>query len=79
MRKVYVKVLALFDLDGKIMPVSFTWDDGKQYEIDRVHDVQRAASLKAGGQGIRYTCMVRGKEVYLFREFDNKWFMEGKD
>jgi hypothetical protein len=39
---------------------------------------KRAASLKAGGQGQRFTCRVAGKEVYLYLEDGNKWFMEGK-
>ena len=38
--------------------------DGHVYEIQKVTDVRRAASLKAGGAGIRYTCIVDGKELY---------------
>jgi hypothetical protein len=40
-----------------------------------VTDVCRAASLKAGGVGMRYTCMVRNHQTYLFYE-DGRWFME---
>ena len=36
----------------------------------------KAASLKAGGAGIRYTCIVDGKESHLFYEDNNMWFME---
>jgi hypothetical protein len=75
--KVYVEVTATFDTDGNITPVSFKWEDGRVFEIDRVVDVRQAASMKAGGTGIRYTCMVRGREVYLFFEED-RWFMERK-
>lgn len=46
------------------------------YEIQKVTDVRRAASLKAGGAGIRYTCIVDGKESHLFYEDNNMWFME---
>ena len=45
-------------------------------EIQKVTDVRRAASLKAGGAGIRYTCIVDGKESHLFYEDNNMWFME---
>ena len=76
-RKVFVEVVAHFDIDGKMSPVALTWEDGRQFEVDRVLDVRRAASLKAGGQGTRYTCIVQGKEVYMFYEVD-RWFMEGK-
>ena len=49
---------------------------GHVYEIQKVTDVRRAASLKAGGSGIRYTCIVDGKESHLFYEDNNMWFME---
>ncbi len=75
--KIYVSVKAVFYPDGGFKPTSLVWEDGREYEIDRVTDIRRAASLKAGGAGIRYTCKVAGKEVYLFLEED-RWFMERK-
>lgn len=38
-------------------------------------DVRRAASLKAGGTGLRYRCLIGGRERYLFFE-DPRWFVE---
>lgn len=78
MRKVYVFVNADFTPEGKILPRSFVWDDGRRYEVDRVLDMRQAASLKAGGQGQRYLCRVHGKEAYMFLE-NGRWFMEGHD
>lgn len=75
--KVYVEVTARFDIDGQIHPLSISWANGKTYEIDRVLDVRRAASLKAGGVGIRYLCRILGKERFLFYE-NPKWFVERK-
>ena len=75
--KVIVPVVAEFDADGNLTPISFVWEDGRRYTIDRVLDVRRAASLKAGGAGLRYTCVVRGRQTYLFRE-EGRWFMERK-
>lgn len=77
MRKVYVKVIAEFNLEGNITPLWILWEDGRKFPIERVLDVRRAASLKAGGVGLRYTCRIQGKEVYLFYE-EPAWFMEGK-
>jgi len=74
--KVYVDVTATFTRDGRLIPESFVWEDGSTYEITRVKDVCRAASLRAGGVGNRYTCMVEGREVHLFYEDNNMWFME---
>ena len=76
-RRVYVAVVAEFSTEGIIRPISFTWEDGIQYEIDRVIHIQKAASLKVGGHGLRYNVTVSGKDVYMFLD-DSKWFMEGK-
>lgn len=74
--KVYVDVIAEFSKEGDLVPKSFRWEDGQVYEIERVKDVRRAASLKAGGVGMRYTCVIGGQEKYLFYEDSNMWFME---
>ena len=74
--KVYVDVLAEFSKDGLLIPKEITWEDGRKYEITRVKDKRRAASTRAGGVGERYTCVVDGKEILLFYEDNNMWFME---
>lgn len=77
MGKQYIDVIARFDTDGRILPVMFRWHDGRRYEIDRVIDICRCASLKAGGIGIRYTCRILGKERYLYYDdHEHKWFVE---
>lgn len=73
--KIYVKVRADFDFDGKLRPLMLRTEDGDPLRIDRVTDVRQAASLKSGGQGIRYTCRVNGHVLYLFYE-DPYWFIE---
>ncbi len=78
-RKVYVDVTAKFTKDGQLMPVNIIWQDGHTYEIQRITNVCRAASLKAGGVGMRYTCVIDGRQTYLFYEDNNMWFVEGKE
>lgn len=73
--KTYVSVIVQFSVEGKITPLSILWEDGREYEIDRILDVTRAASLKAGGQGMRYTCLIQGQRRYLFFD-DVRWFVE---
>ncbi|WRS28975.1 hypothetical protein U6B65_14860 (plasmid) [Oscillospiraceae bacterium MB08-C2-2] len=75
--KVFVDVTASFDINGNILPLAIQWEDGREFEIDRILDVRPAASLKAGGCGIRYTCRISGKQRFLFLE-ENRWFVEGK-
>ncbi|MDD2620866.1 MAG: hypothetical protein PHC92_09395 [Syntrophomonadaceae bacterium] len=76
--KVYVSVKAIFNPDGGCRPTSLIWEDGREYEINKVTDIRQAASLKAGGLGIRYTCRVGNRQIYLFLE-DDRWFMKRKD
>ena len=79
--KVYVSVNEDRYKDGRIMPRYLVWEDGIRYKIDKVLDVRPAASLKAGGAGLRYTIRVKDRETYLFLEEDKagaKWFVERK-
>ena len=74
-RKIPVAVRADHKLDGSVRAIRFRAEEGESVPIDRVIDVRPAAVLKAGGQGIRYTCMVEGKQLYLF-DCDGMWFLE---
>ena len=77
-RKVCVDVYANFKADGTIIPLSIKWEDGTVYRIDQVLKVCRAASLKAGGAGIRYTCRIGNNITNIFLE-ENAWFVEEKN
>lgn len=85
-QKVYVKVSAVFEENGRMLPRSLKWEDGTEYPIDRVLDIRQAAAQKAGGHGDRYTVSIAGKQSYLFFERDasaagnvvGRWFVERK-
>ena len=77
MAKVFVEVIAKFTKDGKKVPLIIKWEDGRSFDIDRITDIRRAASVKAGGQGIRYRCRLNGRETYRWLEED-KWCVESK-
>ena len=84
--KVYVDVNEDRLKDGRLLPRSFVWEDGRRYDIAKVIDMRPAASLKAGGAGMRYEVRVVTpavtKDVFMFLEEDggaSKWFMERKD
>ena len=74
-KKEYVSILAQIHMDGVIQPLSVLLEDGRKYDIDEVKDKCRAASLKAGGCGIRYTIRIGVRDTYLFDE-DGRWFVE---
>lgn len=77
--KILVKVRADHDTDGSIRPLAFLTPDGQRVVIDKVLDVRQAASLRAGGQGLRYTvritCGEASRDMYLFDD-DGCWFIE---
>ncbi len=76
--KKYVNVVAVFDTDGNIRPIKILWSDELTLEIDSISGICRAASLKAGGAGLRYACRIHGQQRYLFYE-NGAWFVEAKD
>lgn len=77
-RRAYVKVIVECDADGKIRPLSVEWEDGRRFGVDRLLDVRRAAATKAGGQGMRYTVRIMGRETYLFED-EGRWFVEARE
>ena len=76
--KVYVDVAVKYFADGQIRPLWLEWEDGRKYEISRVRRVERCASRRAGGAGIMYTCVIGGRDVHLYYEENNRWFLEAK-
>jgi len=86
-KKVYVDVVETRRKDGRIIPRSFVWEDGKSYDIQGVTDIRRAASLKGGGIGLRYTVIVpygkgRTRETFMWLEEEHaagRWFMERRE
>ena len=76
--KKYVDMIVQYTEDGQIIPLAIRWSPDQLYEIDRVLDVRQAASLRAGGTGIRYLCRIKGQERFIWLE-ENKWFVEAKD
>ena len=82
--KVYVAVQADFNVDGILLPRIITWEDGEKFTIDKITDSRQAPAMKAGGQGDRYTIIIKGKQSYLFFErstnltgnYIGRWFVE---
>ncbi len=75
--RVYVKVIVACEADGRRRPLAVEWPDGRRFEVDRLLDVRRASSTKAGGQGMRYRVRILGCETCIFEE-ENRWFVEAK-
>ena len=84
-KKTYVEVNSDTDTDGRQHPRYITWRDGRKLPLS-VRTAVPAASLKAGGAGIRYTVDISGHQTYLFQEdigddsplSSFRWFVEEK-
>ena len=84
--KVYVAVKTDFSEDGTMLPREITWEDGEKFTIERILDIRQAPAMTAGGQGDRYTIIIKGKQSYLFFErstnltgnYIGRWFVERK-
>ncbi len=78
-KRIFVKVLAEYDLSGQITPLRITWPDGREFEIDRLLSVGPGVS-KAGGSGDCYLCRIQHKEVPLYRHpVTGAWWADGRD
>lgn len=72
--KKFVPVIVRCDEEGKLRPLVIEFERDKKYHIDKILDVRRAACQSAGGVGDRYTCLIQGKEAYLWLEKE-RWFV----
>jgi hypothetical protein len=75
MPKIELNIIVQHLPDGKAIPKTIIWEDGRRFSIDRILDIRKAAALKCGGVGIRYICRICGKEVPIFEEY-GVWFIE---
>ena len=75
MSRVNLDIIVEHKSDGKVLPRTILWPDGRKFEIDKVLDVRMAPALKAGGVGMRYLCNICGQERVIF-EMRGLWFVE---
>lgn len=75
MQKLFVDIIVKMTKEGVVLPIKILWEDGRVFEIDKIVNIRRAVSIRSGGYGIRYLCIVKNRRIFLFLE-DNKWFLE---
>ncbi|MCD8199565.1 MAG: hypothetical protein LUD25_01180 [Coriobacteriaceae bacterium] len=73
--KHYVEVIVDVDPEGEVTPLELVWEDGRHFEIERLIERRRAASMKVGGYGIRYTVQIGGRQRHLWQD-DSGWYVE---
>lgn len=70
-----IDVVANMSKIGFITPLYIKWEDGRIFEIEKILDIRKKASLKGGGMGMRYTCLINSQEKYIWLD-DYIWFVE---
>lgn len=76
-RKVYVTVNAEHKPDGSCQPKTIRLPNNDEFEIDKIIQVCKCASM-VGGKGIRYSIRIGRSETHLFDEENGRWFVEAK-
>ncbi len=76
--KCYVDVISLTGADGLVTPLEIVMNDGRRFLVDRVIERRYAPSLKCGGYGYRYTCMIGGKAHFLWQD-DKAFYVQLED
>ena len=75
--KVYIEVVVRFLKEGGMRPLWLSWKDGRTFEIERVLDVGRKPARVGAVLPVRYACLIRGREKYLYYEIETaRWFLE---
>ena len=69
-RRVYVTMNVQVSPDGIVRPRSMIWEDGEEYEVDRVKRIVPT------DEGNRYTLMIDGKENTFVDSVDRGWYTE---
>ena len=74
--KTYVEVIALFDLMGRITPLSLVWTDGRRFDITRAGGGVSMPPLGGSLFPVRYECRICGESKMLYHESDTgRWFV----
>jgi hypothetical protein len=78
-QKKFVKVDCTITELGQLIPRRIYYDDLHVYEVDKILEVRKAASLKVGGNGLLYRIKIMNKETRIFfDDYEFKFFIENK-
>ena len=63
----------------KVIPLKILTRNDEKIIVDRVVDIRRQATTKAGGLGERYVCLATlgdvQREIFVYKN-DDEWYME---
>ena len=74
--KKYIRIDAIFERDGTMLPVRIIWDNGAEYPISEVIDVRYFKPDLNEATGLKHTCLILGKHREIY--FDSmRWYVSG--
>jgi hypothetical protein len=72
----YVDVICLNDKAGNMKPLYLLWNEMKKIPVLGVKEICPRSSLKAGGSGLRYTCLFSYNRIRHLYYDRGKWYVE---
>ena len=75
--KKFIKVQAIFDCDGNLMPELIIWDNKQRFSIERVTDIRYTDNPGAEEPELRFTCVILGREKYVYYS-KSRWYVDAK-
>jgi len=74
-----IPVSSAMAAEHRVIPLRILTCKDEKIIIDRITDISRMASTKAGGLGERYTCLATfgeiQQEIYVYKDEDS-WYLE---
>lgn len=74
-KTVYLGVYCYMTPQGQVIPQRIRWENGQEWEIDRVLDSGRNCARRVGGAGLRYRVRIGQHERELYW-VDGRWFTQ---
>ena len=74
MTRHYVRVVALHELDGHLVPLQILWDDFRRFDVSVIGHPRRERTL-THGFAIRHDVMIGGQRRILWHD-NQGWFVE---
>lgn len=65
MGRINLDVLVEHKANGKVLPRTILWPDGRRFEIDKILDIRQAPALKTGGFA-HVICVLFAEDNALF-------------
>lgn len=71
----FLRVLADMNPERAILPQKIIWNDGREFNIEKITDIRRGFVKEIGELCIKYYCLIDGNFRILCLNDDMRWFV----